>query len=72
MEELRGGKKKLDNGNEKVMAAGDSKMIQHNGEESGDDNTQNVASRNSPTAVIDLKEFTDSALMKKFEVIIFI
>uniref|UniRef100_A0A158Q719 Glycylpeptide N-tetradecanoyltransferase n=1 Tax=Elaeophora elaphi TaxID=1147741 RepID=A0A158Q719_9BILA len=72
MEEPRAGDEKLDGRNEKVMAAGDSKVdskVQHNGEENGDDNAQNIAGRNSPTAVIDLKELTESALMKKFEML---
>lgn len=72
MEELRGGNEKLDGGNDKVMAAGDSKTVQHYGEENSDGDTQNTVGRNSPTAVIDLKELTESALMKKFEVTIFI
>lgn len=69
MEEPPAENEKLDDGNEKLMAAGDSKMAQHISEENGDD-IQNIAGRNSPTAVIDLKELTESALMRKFEVMI--
>ncbi|VDM10657.1 unnamed protein product [Wuchereria bancrofti] len=71
MKEPPAGNTKLDDENKKVMAAGDSKMDQNNDKENGDgdESTQNVAGRNSPTAVIDLKELTESALMKKFEML---
>ncbi|VDK72835.1 unnamed protein product [Litomosoides sigmodontis] len=67
MEEPRVGSEKLDIGNKEMVAAGDSEIAQQNGEEINDDSTQDKAGRNSPTDVIDLKEFTESALMKKFE-----
>lgn len=60
------GDEKLNGEDEKVLAGGGSKMAEHNG------GTENVAGRNSPTAVIDLKELTESDLLKKFEVINFI
>lgn len=72
MEEPRAGNEKLNVGNKEMMAAGDSEIVQQNGEEIGDGSTQNIAGRNSPTAVIDLKELTESALIKKFEVIVFV
>lgn len=54
----------------KRKCSNDAKGTQHNGEANDDDSgIQHSTDRSSPTAVIDLKELTETALMRKFEML---